>query len=126
MNLSYPMDYGQQKRTEEIRQVRRPEGQNEHDANSSGIDSARRCSGTGGAESVGGGGEVCSGVSVGCFPAGSASSGGILGQLLLEERDRLANIDDELQRLRHDRTALVDRIQYLEEMLERLKEISDK
>jgi hypothetical protein len=56
---------------------------------------------------------------------GGISAGGVIAQLLTEERQRLEGIDEELERLQRGRDAQVSRIEYLENMAYRLKEISN-
>lgn len=49
----------------------------------------------------------------------------MINQLLFEERERLVGFDKELERLQRGRDAQVSRIEYLEIMFARLKEVSD-
>jgi len=125
MKLSYSVRYEQQKRYEKVRQVQRSQGQGKHDADTSGFIGSGRRRRKGGLEPLGDSGTVCEGVGVGCDAQGSLSAGGIVGQLLIEERERLVQLEGELERLQRGRDAQVDRIQYLENMLERLNEISE-
>jgi hypothetical protein len=126
MKLSYVMGYEHKKRNQKVRQVRQSEGAGQYDVDSCGDRGARRYGGSGGSEPFGGGGTFCQGFEVGRDASGGLSAGGMIGQLLIEERKRLVGIDDELERLQRGRDAQVSRIEYLEVMALRLKEISDR
>jgi hypothetical protein len=125
MKLSYFMDYGQKERFKKIRKVRRTKDSHQHDSDRDSVNGIRpnRKSRRGGA--IGIGGEICTGLTAGCVSSRGIRAGGILSQLLEDERVRLVAIDDELERLQRGREAQIERIEYLKEMLQRLNEISD-
>lgn len=125
MKLSYLMGYGQKERFKKIRKVRRAKDSHQHDTDRNSANGLRPNRKSRGGGAIGVSGEICTGLTARCFSPRGIRAGGILSQLLDDERVRLVAIDDELERLQRGREAQIERIEYLKEMLQRLSEISD-
>lgn len=111
------MIYGQ-KNHEDLRQVRSAQDPSQHDVDGICIDCFRRFCATRGIESIRGCRTFCEGIGCGCDAPGGSTIGGILRQLLEEDRSRLARVETEADLLR-------DRIQFLEKNLRDLDVIVD-
>lgn len=119
------MKHGHKKRQQEIRQVSGNQGSSQSISDSDGDQRFGRHGDTRRVEPLGGSRTIRQGIESGCDASGGVSAGGMINQLLFEERERLVGFDKELERLQRGRDAQVSRIEYLEIMFARLKEVSD-
>lgn len=120
--LRYAMGY-EQGQTDLQQNRRRTKGTRQRDVER-GCDREARCSGAQRPhDALGDFRETGAGSTTGCDAYRGGTSGGVITQLLSEERERLVCLDEELERLHQSRLALVDRIEYLEQMLVKLREI---